>query len=187
MACIQLDPHFLFNTLNAIAEWCREDGEVAEQGILRLSDMLRTILEASRLPVWSLDREVALCRTMFELYAVRDPGAFEIVWDLDELPAVSVPPMILLPVCENAMKHGLGAGHRGPVEVGARARGDGVELWVENPGRYTGPRPGGEGIASVTHRLALAYAGAATLTIDPRGERTRVALVLPYRRPQEEA
>jgi two-component system sensor histidine kinase AlgZ len=183
----QLDPHFLFNTLNAIAEWCREDGEVAEQATLRLSEMLRAILEASRLPAWPIAREITLGRMLFELHAVRDPGAFEVAWKTDELPGVTVPPMILLPLCENAMKHGVGAGHRGTIEVGAKLDGDGVLLWVDNPGRYAGPRIGGEGIASVAQRLELAYAGAATMTIDGEADRTRVRLRLPSMRPKEEA
>lgn len=183
----QLDPHFLFNTLNAIAEWCREDGIVAEQATLRLSEMLRTILEASRLPAWPLSREIALGRTLFELHAVRDPGAFDVEWKTADLPNVTVPPMILLPLCENAMKHGVGAGHRGTIEVGARREGDAVLLWVDNPGRYAGPRVGGEGLASVAQRLELAYAGAATMTIDAEGERTRVCLRLPGQQPQEQA
>ena len=45
-----LDPHFLFNTLNAIAEWCRTDGEVAERAVLQLSSMLRVILEGVQQP-----------------------------------------------------------------------------------------------------------------------------------------
>jgi hypothetical protein len=183
----QLDPHFLFNTLGAIAEWCREDGEVAERAILRLSEMLRSILEASRLPAWPLAREIALVRMLFELHAVRDPGAFDVVWKTDALSGVTVPPMILLPVCENAMKHGVRAGHRGTIEVGAARDGDAVVLWVDNPGRYRGPRPGGEGIASVADRLEAAYSGAATLTIDGEGERTRVSLRLPGERPMEQA
>jgi LytS/YehU family sensor histidine kinase len=188
----QLDPHFLFNTLNAIAEWCREDGEVAERATLRLSDMLRTILDASRVPTWPLERELALCRMLFDLHAVRDPGAFEVRWTMDDLPAgVSVPPMILLPVCENAMKHGVGAGHRGPIEIGARTCGgdlrSGVELWVDNPGPYAGRREGGEGIASVIQRLALAYDGAASLVVEGRGDRTRATMILPGARPLEDA
>lgn len=188
----QLDPHFLFNTLNAIAEWCREDGEVAERATLRLSDMLRTILDASRVPTWPLERELALCRMLFDLHAIRDPGAFEVRWAVDDVPpGVSVPPMILLPVCENAMKHGVGAGHRGPIEIGGRTLGDvptsGVELWVDNPGPYAGPREGGEGIASVTQRLAVAYDGAASLVVEGRGDRTRATMILPGARPSEDA
>jgi len=51
-----LDPPFLFNTLNAIAEWCREDGEVAERAVLQLSSILRAVLEGVRAPDWPLGR-----------------------------------------------------------------------------------------------------------------------------------
>ncbi|HEU4533708.1 MAG TPA: histidine kinase, partial [Polyangiaceae bacterium] len=71
----QLDPHFLFNTLNAIAEWCREDGEVAERAILTLSTMLRTTLEGVKRPGWPLRDELRLSAMLVELHAVRDPEA----------------------------------------------------------------------------------------------------------------
>ena len=175
-----LDPHFLFNTLNAIAEWCREDGEVAERATLRLSDMLRTILSASRRSAWPLGDEIALCRHLFELHLVRDADAFTLSQRIDaDLPPVQVPPMILLPLCENAVKHGPASGHRGPIELGARASADGIELWVENPGAYTGPRIGGEGLELVRSRLAHAYVGRATMTIDARAGRTRASIRLP--------
>jgi len=184
----QLDPHFLFNTLNAIAEWCREDGEVAERATLRLSDMLRTILAGSRRAAWPLEQELALCRTLFELHGVRDPGAFELRERIDVLPAIELPPMILLPLCENAMKHGPGAGTRGVVELGARVEGETIALWVENPGRFAGPRPGGEGIALVRQRLDHAYGGRASLTVEARGDRTHARIVVPARaRPEREA
>jgi signal transduction histidine kinase len=183
-----LDPHFLFNTLNAIAEWCREDGEVAERATLRLSDMLRTILDASRRSAWPLADELALCRHLFELHLVRGAGAFELV-EVGAVPAaVQVPPMILLPLCENAVKHGPGAGSRGTIELGTRTHEDGIDLWVENPGTYTGPRVGGEGVELVRSRLAHAYGGRASLTIEGRGDRTRATIHLPkVPRPEVEA
>jgi signal transduction histidine kinase len=184
-----LDPHFLFNTLNAIAEWCREDGEVAERATLRLSDMLRTILAASRRSAWPLADEIELCGHLFELHLVRDANAFTLRSQIAvDLPPVQVPPMILLPLCENAVKHGPAAGHRGEIELGARATADGIELWVENPGTYTGPRIGGEGLELVRSRLAHAYTGRATLTIDAHGDRTRASVRLPMvTRPEVEA
>ena len=68
-----LDPHFLFNTLNAIAEWCRQDPEVAEQATLRLAQMLRVILEGVSAERWPLSRELDLVRDLFELHRTRDP------------------------------------------------------------------------------------------------------------------
>ena len=79
----------------------------------------------------------------------------------------------------------------GRIEVGGRTRGAGptagVELWVDNPGPYAGPREGGEGIASVTQRLAVAYDGAASLVVEGRGDRTRATMILPGAQPLEDA
>ena len=66
-----LDPHFLFNTLNAIAEWCREDGEVAEQAILQLSSMLRTMMTGISTTTWPLAKRDRARRRA--LRAPRDP------------------------------------------------------------------------------------------------------------------
>ena len=72
----QLDPHFLFNTLNAIAEWCREDPAVAEAATLRLASMLRTMLTGIRSATWPLATEIALAQSLFDLYAIRDRARF---------------------------------------------------------------------------------------------------------------
>ena len=111
-----LDPHFLFNTLNAIAEWCRQDGEIAERAVLQLSSMLRAILAGVRAASWPLATELELLRTLFDLYRLRDADLYRLELQLPEpLPAVEVPPLLLLPLAENAIKHGPAAGHRGPV------------------------------------------------------------------------
>src|SRR5690606_2726574 len=86
-----LDPHFLFNTLNAIAEWCREDPAVAEAATLKLASMLRTMLEGIRAPAWPLATELALVRALFELHAIRDRERYVFRVELPEpLPDASV-------------------------------------------------------------------------------------------------
>ena len=161
-----LDPHFLFNTLNAIAEWCREDGAVAEQAILQLSDLLRKILGGVKTTSWPLERELEVARELFDLHLIRDPGRFEVIWALpDPLPQIEVPPLISLPLVENAFKHGPAAGHRGPIHVQSRLQDERVTLSVSNPGPFGGPREGGEGLAMVEKRLALLFEGAASFEI----------------------
>jgi two-component system sensor histidine kinase AlgZ len=174
-----LDPHFLFNTLNAIAEWCRQDGETAERAILQLSSILRAVLEGVRAPAWPLERELELVRTLFSLHEVRDHQSFSLDWQVDAAAgAVPVPPMVLLPLADNAVKHGPAAGHRGAISVAARLLGDRVEVVLENPGPYRGPRPGSAGLPTVARRLALAYGAGARLAIAGTEGRTRVTVSL---------
>jgi len=180
-----LDPHFLFNTLNAIAEWCREDGAVAEAAVLRLSSMLRTILAGVQEPTWSLAREIELCRDLFELHRVRDPSRLAYELSVDPTAAAAlVPPMILLPLVENAIKHGVAAGHDGLTAVRVRVRPDHLEIILHNPGAYQGPRPGGEGLSMVQRRLQLAYDGRAALHLTAEGDTTLTRLILPLSSPQ---
>ena len=180
-----LDPHFLFNTLNAIAEWCREDGEVAERAVLQLSEILRAVLAGVRAPSWSLASELGLVRDLFALHLLRDPNLFTLAWDAPApLPGVPVLPMILLPLAENAIKHGPASGHRGVVRFTARVEGARLRVTLENPGPYAGPRKGSEGLPTVERRLHLAYGGAASIRIAGDGDRTRVEVDLPCEGPQ---
>ncbi len=182
-----LDPHFLFNTLNAIAEWCREDGEVAERAVLQLSEILRAVLAGVRAPSWSLASEIGLVRDLFALHALRDPELFTLAWDVPTpTPNVPILPMVLLPLAENAVKHGPSAGHRGVVRFDVGADADGrLRITIENPGPYAGPRAGSDGIPTVQRRLQLAYGGAGWLQITSAGEgRTRVVVDLPAEGPK---
>ncbi len=175
-----LDPHFLFNTLNAIAEWCREDGAVAEAAVLRLSTMLRSVLAGVRSATWPLSQELELIRTLFDLHLLRDPELFQLGMNVPSGTGdVPVPPLVLLPLAENAVKHGPAAGHRGRLSLDIAVRGDEVEVAIENPGASKGPREGSAGLPTVERRLALAYGGRARLELASTGERTRVTVTLP--------
>jgi two-component system, LytTR family, sensor histidine kinase AlgZ len=175
-----LDPHFLFNTLNAIAEWCRVDGVVAEQAVLRLAEMLRAVLAGARAELWPLSREMELVDALFELHRMRDPDRFAVLRVVDNAAlSVPVPPLLLLPLAENAVKHGPAAGHRGEIRIAIQRTREGLSIALSNPGAYKGPRPGSEGLPTVERRLALAYGGRAKLAIDRAGDRTEVKLTLP--------
>ena len=176
----QLDPHFLFNTLNAIAEWCREDPIVAEAAMLKLAGMLRTIFEALQTPRWSLGREISLLERLGELYAVRDAARYVFQIDVDDAArSMEVPPLVLLPLFENAIKHGPAAGHRGVVSVVVRRTAESTTVEIANPGVFAGRREGGQGVSIVERRLALAHGDRARVSVEAHGEGTLARVVLP--------
>lgn len=176
-----LEPHFLFNTLNAIAEWCRLDGAVAEKAVLELSTMLRSMLDGVTAPLWPLEKEVTLVRALFNLHLLRDRELFELDLALPSpLPAAQVPPLCLLTLAENAVKHGPGAGHRGRITLKLSSDGRALTVEVENPGPYRGRRDGGRGLATLEQQLKVTWGPRARLAIAEAGpDRTRATLVLP--------
>lgn len=176
-----LDPHFLFNTLNAIAEWCRIDGEVAEAAVLRLSGMLRAVLDGVKAPTWSLSRELEVVDELFELHLLRDKSLFTLTRSLPApLPNVQVPPMCLVSLAENAVKHGPSAGHRGELTLRIVEEKNEVVITLENPGPYRGPREGSQGIPTLRRQLELAWGRRASLNLEGvSGDRTRVELRIP--------
>ncbi len=182
-----LDPHFLFNTLNAIAEWCRTDGVAAERAVLELASLLREVLEGIDAPSWPLARELSVCKTLLSLHRMRDPERFTATWEIDDETAAraQVPPMLLFTLVENAVTHGPSKGHRGEVRVTVAREGEHVIVRIANPGPFAGRRPGSHGLPTVERRLALAYEGRASLRVGGEegegGPRTIAVVELPVR------
>ena len=176
-----LDPHFLFNTLNAIAEWCREDALVAEKAILQLSSMLRTMMTGISTQTWPLAKELELANALFSMHTIRDPSLFTVRLAIpDPPPDIEVPPMLLLPLAENAMKHGPLARHKGEVVLSVTRVRDLVRIELSNPGPFAGPREGGSGLDIVKRRLALTFGDRASFTIEAEGDsRCRAVVIVP--------
>jgi LytS/YehU family sensor histidine kinase len=134
---------------------------------------------------WALSREIELVRGLWELHRLRDPGAFEDEISLpDDLAAHEVPSLLLLGLAENAVKHGPAAGHHGRVTLRVASAAGGLEILMENPGPYKGPRVGGQGIDLTERRVRSHYGPNAQIEISDVGGRTRARLVLPPVRPR---
>jgi two-component system, LytTR family, sensor kinase len=104
----QIQPHFLFNTLNSISASVPKEMEHTRELIAKLADSFRYSLRASEREWISLDEELAFTRTTLELEKERLKNRLEVVFDVDEsLLGVQVPPMLLQPITENAIKHGI--------------------------------------------------------------------------------
>ncbi|MGA9521695.1 MAG: histidine kinase [Myxococcaceae bacterium] len=176
-----LDPHFLYNTLNAIAEWCAEDPRVAEEATLRLASMLRDVLEGLERRSWPLERELSVVEALLELHRIRDAEAFSVSLVIEETGVTEVPPLLLVTLAENAVKHGPRKGHHGPIQVRVSEDGPALRVEVENPGPFRPDRAAGRGLNMMRSQLALSYGGRARFDIHQTGERTCARLVLPRR------
>ena len=183
----QLEPHFLFNTLNAIAGLIRENrNDDAVSTIASLSDLLRRVLDESGKQEVSLGEEMEFLQTYLEIQKIRfgDRLQLEIVVPREFLPA-RVPSLILQPMVENAVEHGIGARSAGGAIRLAAARNNGLlTLTVYNDG----PRMPedweqrtGVGLSNVRARLRSLYGNAWQLNIQNQPLGVEVQLSVPYK------
>ena len=179
----RLDPHFLFNALNLVAELCREEPEEAERCVVRLSGLLRAALEHGEQPMIPLSRELDLCADYLDLCGVRFGDRLQVEISRDPAAEEARTPLFSVQVlCENAVRHGIERTPGGGcVRIVTRADTKTASVCVYNPGPLGEQRAGGKGIELTRRRLALALGQAASLelrTMDD-GEQTRAELLLP--------
>ncbi|HYP29724.1 MAG TPA: histidine kinase [Blastocatellia bacterium] len=160
----QLNPHFLFNTLNAVSELVYRDPEAAERTIINLSDLLRTALSMGDAQLVSLQDEIDFLRRYVDIHRtiMRDRLAVEFNIESETVGA-SVPSMILQPLVENAIRHGIDPVSRsGRIEVSAARDNGALRLTVSDSGpglSEQGQLTSGKGIglANTQARLAQLY------------------------------
>jgi two-component system, LytTR family, sensor kinase len=173
---LEIQPHFLFNTLNAIGALIRRQSAAqALDMLIGLSDLLRRTLERRPANLSTLESEIAFVRKYVDLYHVRFSDRLEVTYDLDPaaLPE-QVPTFVLQPLVENAFRHGVSLQTTASkVEIGARRHGTMLDLWVADNG--PGIAPGfvlddevGTGLGNVRSRLQWLFGPAARLDIRRR-------------------
>jgi signal transduction histidine kinase len=179
----QIEPHFLFNTLANLDALIATDPARAREMLRHLNDYLRATLAAARRERSSLQEEFELLRNYLEVIAIRMGPRLKFELALPpEIAAREVPPMLLQPLVENAVKHGLEPRvEGGTVTVGAREERGRLVLEVADTGVGQSAGAGaGVGLANVRERLAAAFAGGARVEAgaNPAGGFT-VTLTLP--------
>lgn len=180
----QLDPHFLFNTLNAISALVERDPRGVRRMIARLSELLRHSLDDAPSPETPLRHELDFIGRYLEIMQIRFQGALEVeIRTEPEALDALVPTLILQPLVENAIKHGVAEGERGGrIEIEARLDGETLVLRVIDDG--AGPaRPvvEGVGLRNTRSRLEALYGNAARLEVTTRAEGgTRAEVRLPF-------
>ncbi|HET6329299.1 MAG TPA: histidine kinase [Holophagaceae bacterium] len=178
----QLAPHALFNALNGLAELVRQDPARAETAILDLSELLRVLLRQS-LRAWSsLAEERDIAERYLRMESLRLGARLRIGWEWDAgLETTPVPCLLLQPLIENALKHGIAPDPEGGELALRLAReGTGLRLEVANTGRPMSLVLGeGVGITNLEARLRLAYDGRASFQLIQEGEWTRAIARFP--------
>ena len=156
----RLNPHFLFNTLNAVAALVERDPPGVRRMLARLGELLRFSLDESNEQEITVDREVELVRRYLDIMEVRFQGRLETSLTVDDsVRNALVPTLLLQPLVENAFKHGVSMiEETGVVRIDARREGAELVLTVTDngPGPVT-PNGTGEGVANTRKRLEELY------------------------------
>jgi signal transduction histidine kinase len=184
----QLQPHFLFNTLHTISELVHEDIEAADRMITRLGDLLRLSMDNAGAQEVSLKQELEFLDAYLEIEQTRFHDRLKVVMDVDpEVLDARVPNLLLQPLVENAIRHGLAVRARpGRVEIHIKRRHGELEIRVRDDGVGISGRAGnvreGIGLGNTRARLRQLYGAAHALDLRnaPEGG-VVVTLRLPFR------
>ncbi len=182
----RIHPHFLFNSINTIAALIRSNPDLAERTIEDLADLFRASLKKTS-PTVTLAEEMAMAQQYQRIEELRLGERLKVNWQTDALPAdAHVPQLLLQPLLENAIYHGIETQpHGGTVEVLGTRDADILNIEISNPlPPENAPRRHGNQMAmeNVRQRLMLAWPERASLSVNTADGFYRVCLRFPYER-----
>ena len=179
----RIRPHFLFNSLNTIASLIPDDPASAESATLDLADIFRGSMRRADQLIPLAD-ELKLARQYLDMEQRRLGDRLEVEWRVEELPpGAAVLPLMLQPLLENAVAHGVQALQQGgKIAVYGRTEGDRVVITIGNPLAPEDVDTSGHGMAirNINERLALAYGSRASLITSQDKEQFYAVMSLPY-------
>ncbi|HTS78727.1 MAG TPA: histidine kinase [Bryobacteraceae bacterium] len=182
----QINPHFLFNSLNSITALTTVDPARAREMCIRLSDFLRSTLGLGERESIPWREELALARTYLDVEQVRFGPRLHVEMNVDDACSdCQVPPLVLQPLIENAVKHGIATlVDGGTIKVHGRVKAGRMEISVENSFDPDSPSPRrhGLGLRNVRSRLETRFGAEARLTAQATKNYFRAEMVVPCRR-----
>ena len=181
----RIRPHFLFNSINAVLSLVRTDPKRAETSLEDMADLFRVLMRDNR-ELAPLADEVELCRQYLALEKLRLGDRLVVEWHTNNMPADAlVPPLILQPLLENAVYHGIEPSTApGTVSINIFFKGGDVHAILRNPYRVTGGQhhAGNKmALGNVRERLALHFDAEAALESRVKADAYEVHLRIPYR------
>jgi len=179
----RIRPHFLFNSLNAVLSLMRAEPRRAETALEDLSELFRVLMSDNRKLI-PLEQELELCRQYLDIESLRLEHRLTVDWRVEELPGdAMVPPLILQPLLENAVYHGIEpSAQPGKIWIHIQLKSDRLEMTLSNPVPETTRSQSGNkmALANIGERLQLHFDAEATLATKSEDGRFEVRIVLPY-------
>jgi two-component system sensor histidine kinase AlgZ len=180
----RIRPHFLFNSINAVLSLIRSEPKRAEAALEDMAELFRVLMADNR-ELTSLAREIELCRQYLDLEQLRLGERLQVEWHVDKMPAdAMVPPLVLQPLLENAVYHGIEPrAEPGVVSINVYRKGDRVHAVLRNPYKTEGNHHAGNkmALANIRERLQLHFDAEASLKTTVENHAYQVHITLPYR------
>lgn len=180
----RIRPHFLFNSLNTVLSLIRAEPKRAESALEALADLFRSALRDHK-ELAPLSEEIALGRQYLELEKLRLGERLHVEWQVADVPLdTPIPPLMLQPLLENAVYHGIEPlPEGGTIRIGFARRGDELAIEIANPMPARGQHaPGNQmAVANIRERLVLYYDLEARLEIENAAGNYHVRIILPCR------
>jgi len=181
----RIRPHFLFNSINAVLSLIRSDTKRAEIALEDLCDLFRVLMADNR-QLSTLQQEVDLSRRYLNLEQLRLGERLQVEWHIDNMPPdAQIPPLVLQPLLENAVYHGIEPRTEpGVININIFLRNDQVHILLRNPYQREGDHHAGNKMAmeNIRERLSLHFDVEASLSAVLRGNTYQVQIVMPYLR-----
>ena len=184
----QMNPHLLFNALNSVAATIPENPDAAEDMTVELANLYRAALEASKRETHTLERELAVCELYLKVEKSRFTSRLRYTIDplTKELADLEIPTLLLQPIVENAVKHGIAPKEEGGViDVSIEDLGKTVKIVIADSGIGMGKASSsgtGTALQNCRNRLALTYGDRGSFSIDCGEPGTRVTFEIPRKK-----
>lgn len=179
----QFQPHFVLNTLNSVLSLIDSNPALAREMVVRLADLMKAVFDRIDLVAVPLGRELDLVRAYLDVEQIRFGARLSVTFDVDEAARdVMVPPFLLQPIVENAVKHGVAPyAHDGHIRVSVRLADERVHVTVSDSGTgsVAAPVGTGRGLQLTRRRLDTVYGSAYALTFDRLRDGMSVHLDVP--------
>ncbi len=187
----QVNPHFLFNSLNSLRALIEEDAPRARESVTRLANMLRYSLQSGQLETVPFEEELRIVEDYLALEQIRHENRLQVRWEIAaNVHGHSLPPMLLQTLVENAVKYGISPRRGGgEIVISAHVKDHALHLRVTNPGDLNAPtshaaaKAGsstGVGLRNASERLKLLYGDRAQLSLTADSpDRVSASLIIP--------